>query len=233
MLRLPDEISACLFDLDGVLTQTVKVHPTAWKQMFDEELHRREGEAFAVHAATTTTSTSTASPATTASARSCSRAGYQLPRGRDPRDRQPQERARAEADRRGRSRSTTGRCGSLGRRARRPAHGGRLLERQLPGARGGRHRRPYLEARVDGKTIASEGLKGKPAPDTFLAGARRSAPSRPRPRSSRTRWQAWRPGAPGTSASSWASTAATTRSGAGCSEHGADIVVDDLEELVP
>ena len=34
-LILPDGISACLFDLDGVLTQTAKVHAAAWKQMFD------------------------------------------------------------------------------------------------------------------------------------------------------------------------------------------------------
>ena len=38
MLGLPDRIEACLFDLDGVLTQTAKVHAAAWKQMFDEFL---------------------------------------------------------------------------------------------------------------------------------------------------------------------------------------------------
>lgn len=31
---------ACLFDLDGVLTQTAKVHAAAWKQMFDDFLER-------------------------------------------------------------------------------------------------------------------------------------------------------------------------------------------------
>ena len=35
---LPDSISACLFDLDGVLTRTATVHAAAWKQMFDEFL---------------------------------------------------------------------------------------------------------------------------------------------------------------------------------------------------
>jgi beta-phosphoglucomutase family hydrolase len=38
-----------LFDLDGVLTQTAKVHAAAWKQMFDgylRERARRGGEAF-------------------------------------------------------------------------------------------------------------------------------------------------------------------------------------------
>ena len=42
MLGLPDTIRACLFDLDGVLTQTAKVHAAAWKQMFDEYLRSRD-----------------------------------------------------------------------------------------------------------------------------------------------------------------------------------------------
>jgi beta-phosphoglucomutase family hydrolase len=46
MLKLPDEITACLFDLDGVLTQTAKLHSAAWKQMFDEFLRERLGEGF-------------------------------------------------------------------------------------------------------------------------------------------------------------------------------------------
>ena len=49
MLGLPSNVGACLFDLDGVLTQTAKVHAAAWKQMFDEYLRRRaeqRGEKF-------------------------------------------------------------------------------------------------------------------------------------------------------------------------------------------
>jgi beta-phosphoglucomutase family hydrolase len=41
MLGLPDAVTACLFDLDGVLTQTAKVHDRAWKQTFDEYLKAR------------------------------------------------------------------------------------------------------------------------------------------------------------------------------------------------
>jgi beta-phosphoglucomutase family hydrolase len=41
VLGLPDGVSACLFDLDGVLTQTAKVHAAAWKQMFDSYLRER------------------------------------------------------------------------------------------------------------------------------------------------------------------------------------------------
>jgi beta-phosphoglucomutase family hydrolase len=49
LLGLPDMIKACLFDLDGVLTQTARVHDAAWKEMFDAYLHERSertGEAF-------------------------------------------------------------------------------------------------------------------------------------------------------------------------------------------
>jgi beta-phosphoglucomutase family hydrolase len=41
MLGLPDTTRACLFDLDGVLTDTASVHAAAWKQMFDEYLRAR------------------------------------------------------------------------------------------------------------------------------------------------------------------------------------------------
>ncbi|GAY18484.1 beta-phosphoglucomutase family hydrolase [Mycobacterium sp. shizuoka-1] len=41
MLGLPDEVHACLFDLDGVLTDTATVHTRAWKTMFDEYLRQR------------------------------------------------------------------------------------------------------------------------------------------------------------------------------------------------
>jgi beta-phosphoglucomutase family hydrolase len=49
MLGLPDGVRACLFDLDGVLTQTAKVHAAAWKEMFDGFLRTRAekvGETF-------------------------------------------------------------------------------------------------------------------------------------------------------------------------------------------
>jgi len=35
MLGLPGEVRACLFDMDGVVTQTATVHAAAWKEMFD------------------------------------------------------------------------------------------------------------------------------------------------------------------------------------------------------
>ena len=44
-LGLPEGISACLFDLDGVLTPTAEVHARAWKRMFDEFLATKPGQA--------------------------------------------------------------------------------------------------------------------------------------------------------------------------------------------
>jgi beta-phosphoglucomutase family hydrolase len=41
VLGLPDHVRACLFDLDGVLTKTATVHAKAWKQMFDDFLRSR------------------------------------------------------------------------------------------------------------------------------------------------------------------------------------------------
>jgi beta-phosphoglucomutase family hydrolase len=49
MLGLPDGVTACLFDLDGVLTRTAVVHAAAWKDTFDQFLQARAaatGEAF-------------------------------------------------------------------------------------------------------------------------------------------------------------------------------------------
>ena len=45
-LGLPPGISACLFDLDGVLTKTAAVHAIAWKAVFDAFLAERDGVPF-------------------------------------------------------------------------------------------------------------------------------------------------------------------------------------------
>ncbi len=49
MFGLPDGVAACLFDMDGVVTQTAVVHAAAWKEMFDEFLRdhaKRTGTEF-------------------------------------------------------------------------------------------------------------------------------------------------------------------------------------------
>lgn len=47
MLGLPDGIRACLFDLDGVLTRTAAVHRAAWRAAFESFLHTHDPEHFA------------------------------------------------------------------------------------------------------------------------------------------------------------------------------------------
>ena len=90
-----------------------------------------------------------------------------------------------------------------------------------------------FEARVDGHTADEEHLKGKPAPDMFLAGARALGVSPahaavfedavagvqagPR-RGVRVRGRAW--------------TASATATPTRCSQHGASVVVKDLAELL-
>jgi beta-phosphoglucomutase family hydrolase len=39
-LGLPDSIRACLFDLDGVITETATLHAAAWQEMFDAFLRQ-------------------------------------------------------------------------------------------------------------------------------------------------------------------------------------------------
>jgi beta-phosphoglucomutase family hydrolase len=49
VLGLPEQTRACLFDLDGVLTDTASVHKRAWQAMFDSYLRtraERTGEEF-------------------------------------------------------------------------------------------------------------------------------------------------------------------------------------------
>jgi beta-phosphoglucomutase family hydrolase len=41
VLGLPEKVRACLFDMDGVLTDTASVHTKAWKAMFDAFLSQR------------------------------------------------------------------------------------------------------------------------------------------------------------------------------------------------
>ena len=49
MLGIPDNGRGCLFDLDGVLTETARVHAAAWPEMSDDfsrQRARRTGERF-------------------------------------------------------------------------------------------------------------------------------------------------------------------------------------------
>lgn len=46
MIGLPSGITACLFDLDGVLTSSAELHRAAWKETFDALLAERNGDDF-------------------------------------------------------------------------------------------------------------------------------------------------------------------------------------------
>ncbi len=46
MIGLPDTVRACLFDLDGVLTSTARLHYAAWQRTFDDFLREHCGPTF-------------------------------------------------------------------------------------------------------------------------------------------------------------------------------------------
>ena len=187
MLGLPDDIRGCLFDLDGVLTQTAKVHAAAWKQMFDEFLQcraDREGEAFVPFDAGADYNEYVDGKPRYEGVRSFLESrGIQLPDG------SPDDPPSAET------------IDGLGNRKNELVL--ELIERDGVDAYEGSIRyvkavrdaglrravvssstncRDVLEAAgmldlfeeiVDGNVARDERLKGKPAPDTFLAGARK------------------------------------------------------------
>ena len=88
-----------------------------------------------------------------------------------------------------------------------------------------------IDVRVDGLVAARDGLRGKPEPDTFLAGARLlGVRARRRPWSTRTRSPAWRPAGPG----DFGYVVGVDRVGQAeaLKAAGADVVVTDLEQLM-
>ena len=244
MIGLPDNVRACLFDLDGVLTQTAKVHAAAWKEMFDGYLRERTartGETFVPFDPVADYAEYVDGKPRYDGVRSFLAArSVELPEGEpgDPPD--------AETV-----------CG-LGNRKNKlilrmireegvEVYGGSV--RYLEAAREAGLRRAvvsssantrevlvaagieeFFEARIDGVVAQREGLKGKPAPDTFLAGARALGVA---------------PGEAAVFEDALAGVAAGRAGGFACvvgvdrvgqaaalREHGASIVVSDLSELL-
>jgi beta-phosphoglucomutase family hydrolase len=186
LLGLPDEVSACLFDLDGVLTKTAKVHAAAWKEMFDAYLRERAartGEPFVPFDAVAEYDQYVDGKPRYEGVQSflVSR-GIELPRG------QPNDLPQAET------------VDGLGNRKNEIVlrlireHGVEPYEgsvRYVHAAKEAGLRRAVVssstnahdvliaagiedlfEVRIDGVVAEREHLRGKPAPDTFLAGAR-------------------------------------------------------------
>src|SRR5919109_1179621 len=187
VLGLPDGIEAALFDLDGVLTQTAKVHNRAWKQMFDEYLRERAertGEAFVPFDSGDDYDEYVDGKPRYDGVRSfLASRGIELPPGTPDDDpgtetidglgNRKNELVLALIERDG----VDAYEGSV-----RYVHAARDAGLRRAVVSSSANARDVLEAAgmldlfdelVDGNVAADEGLRGKPAPDTFLAGARR------------------------------------------------------------
>jgi beta-phosphoglucomutase family hydrolase len=186
VLGLPDGVTACLFDLDGVLTDTAAVHDAAWKQTFDEFLRQRaesEGGEFTPFERSDYLDYVDGKPRANGVRDFLASRGITLPEG-DPDDPPDVATISGVGNRKNRE---------LVRRIR--EDGVKVFEgsrRYLEAAREAGLRRAVVsssantedvlavtglaelvETRVDGVTIREEKLTGKPAPDTFLAAAER------------------------------------------------------------
>jgi len=187
MLGLPTGIRACLFDLDGVLTDTAAVHAAAWKETFDKFLQayadehdqpfipfdaREEYDAYV-----------DGKPRVDGVRDFLTSRGISLPDGTpdDPPDavtvnglgnrknEAVQRRIRTEGVHvfEG-SRQYLQAVEAIG--LRRAVVSSSANTREVLAVTG---LAQYVEEVVDGITIRTEGLRGKPAPDTFLAAARK------------------------------------------------------------
>lgn len=187
MLGLPTGIRACLFDLDGVLTDTAAVHAAAWKEMFDEFLRaysEQHGIPFRPFDARAEYDEHVDGKPRSDGVRDfLTSREIHLPEGTsdDPPDAMTVNglgnRKNAAVQRRIR---TEGVAVFEGSRQYLQAVEKAGLRRAVVSSSANTREvlevtglAPYVEEVVDGVTIRTEGLLGKPAPDTFLAAAQR------------------------------------------------------------
>ncbi|MBW5482485.1 beta-phosphoglucomutase family hydrolase [Streptomyces bambusae] len=244
MLGLPDHVSTCLFDLDGVLTRTAKVHAAAWKRMFDDYLRQRadrEGSAFvpfdAVHDYDEYVD---GRPREDGVRTFLASRGITLPEGAvdDSPDRETVHglgtRKNALVLRMIREQGVEAYEGSVDFvRAARDAglHRGVVSSsancRDVLVAAG---IEDLFEQRVDGVTVAEQQLRGKPAPDSYLAAARLFgvAPS------DAAVFEDALAGVAAGRAGGFGFVVGVDRAGQASAlrDHGADVVVTDLSELL-
>jgi beta-phosphoglucomutase family hydrolase len=186
LIGLPDSVRACLFDLDGVLTRTATVHAAAWKEMFDgylRELAARTGEEFVPFDPVADYTRYVDGKPRYDGVRSFLAArGIELAED-DPGDPANAETVRGLGDRKNeivlrmiRERGVEVYEGSVryleatrDAGLRRAVVSSSANTRDVLVAAG---IEGFFEARIDGVVAEREGLRGKPAPDTFLAGAR-------------------------------------------------------------
>jgi beta-phosphoglucomutase family hydrolase len=246
MLGLPDGVTACLFDLDGVLTQTAKVHAAAWKQMFDaflRERAQREGTAFVPFDAHDEYDAYVDGKPRDAGVRDfLASRGITLPEGA------PDDPPSAETVHGLGTRKNAIVLDLIARDGVDPYAGSVAY---LKAARDAGLRRAVvsssknchdvlvaagiadlLEARVDGNTADAQGLRGKPAPDTFLAGARALGVEPAQAAVFEDALAGVEAGRAGAFGAVIGVNRIDARHRADLAAHGATRVVDDLEELL-
>jgi beta-phosphoglucomutase family hydrolase len=244
VLGLPDGISACLFDLDGVLTQTAKIHAQAWKQMFDDFLRewaRRTGQPFAEFDRPTDYDEYVDGKPRLDGVRSFLQSrGIELPLG------SPQDPPEAETIHALGTRKNELVLELIAKQGVEPYEGSvRFVEkarelglrravvssstncREVLAAAGIEH---LFEARIDGIAAEREGLAGKPAPDTFLAGARAVGVDPP----AAAVFEDAQAGVEAGHAGGFGFVVGVDRTGQAeaLRRRGADVVVEDLSELL-
>ncbi|MEV0084693.1 beta-phosphoglucomutase family hydrolase [Saccharopolyspora sp. NPDC050642] len=236
----PERITACLFDLDGVLTSTAAQHMAAWKQTFDAFLREREGERFSPFTERDYLEHVDGRPRADGVRQFLASRGISLPEGR--RDDSPaSETIHGLGNRKNETlqtiileRGVTPYPGSVRYlEAARDAglaigvvtsseNGASVLEAA------GLDR--FVQARIDGLVITEQKLRGKPAPDAFLAGARALgvAPAEAAVfEDALAGVQAGRAGGFG-----WVVGVDRTHHADELRAHGADVVVSDLADLL-
>jgi beta-phosphoglucomutase family hydrolase len=244
MLDLPDQITACLFDLDGVLTQTAKVHAQAWKQMFDEYLRaraERTGEPFQEFDLTEDYDEYVDGKPRLDGVRSFLEArGIELPEGNAD-DSPDAETIHGLGTRKNdlvlrliREQGVQAYEGSVKFVEQAREQG---LRRAVVSSSNNCHEvlvaadiDHLFEARIDGLVAEREHLKGKPAPDTFLAGAKALGVN---PDNAAVFEDALA-GVQAGRAGKFGCVVGVDRTGQAQAlrDHGADVVVEDLAELL-
>jgi beta-phosphoglucomutase family hydrolase len=243
-LELPAGITTCLFDLDGVLTQTAKIHAQAWKEMFDgflRDWYERTGQPFHEFDRPTDYDEYVDGKPRLEGVRSFLESrGIDLPMG-SPSDPPDAETVHALGTRKNelvleliRQQGVEPYEGSVrfaeaarDQGLRRAVVSSSTNCKDVLVAAGIEQ---LFEARVDGVVAEREHLAGKPAPDTFLAGARMLGAE---PAQAAVFEDALA-GVEAGRAGSFGWVVGVDRSGQAeaLRQRGADIVVDDLAELL-
>jgi beta-phosphoglucomutase family hydrolase len=244
VLGLPDGIRGCLFDLDGVLTQTAKVHAAAWKEMFDDYLReraQRTGEPIAAFDPVADYDEYVDGKPRADGTRSFLQArGITLPEGAGD-DPPGAETVRGLGNRKNeivlrkiREDGVEAYPGSVRYvRAVKAAGLPRAVVSSSANCRDvliAAGIEDLFDARIDGVVAEREQLRGKPAPDTFLAGAR-ALGLKP---TAATVFEDALAGVAAGRAGGFGFVVGVDRAGQAeaLKQHGADIVVTDLAELL-